>query len=226
MDDKSNLVSSCCCSVVLSVMLTFLVGALRHGQWSPLHSKLQWTLFWHILHLHYFCFCVCDWTTRASHHSTSLVVLHLITFLKLLTSTCHFGVALSSRLAIAIWPFVRVAWTLTHTHFLLSPTQTWNPVCLLAAYYIPSLKSIIVTGSVLLISRLYMWCHWRLSHLDWKIQSAKGQGWAWHVGIYLETSEAKKRVWRAENGRKPLYLSQYCQIVKCTVAPDTVSAFI
>lgn len=117
MDDKSNLVSSCCCSVVLSVMLTFLVGALRHGQWSPLHSKLQWTLFWHILHLHYFCFCVCDWTTRASHHSTSLVVLHLITFLKLLTSTCHFGVALSSRLAIAIWPFVRVAWTLTHNNF-------------------------------------------------------------------------------------------------------------
>lgn len=57
-------------------------------------------------------------------------------------------------------------------------------------------------------------------------QSAKGQGWTWHVGIYLETSKAKKRVWHAENNRKPLYLSQYCQIVKCTVARDTVSAFI
>lgn len=126
----------------------------------------------HHITLGYFCFSVCDWTTQASHHSTSLVVLHLITFLKLLTSThktCHFGVALSSRLAIAIWPFVRVAWTLTHTHFLLSPTQTWNPVCLLAVYYIPSLKGIIVIGSVFLISRLFMWCDWRLSHLDWKI---------------------------------------------------------
>lgn len=168
-------------------MLTFLVGALRHGQWSPLHSKLHWTVLTRHITLGYFCFSVCDWTTRASHHSTSLVVLHLTTFLKLLTSThktCHFGVALSSRLAIAIWPFVRVAWTLTHTHFLLSTTQTWNPVCLLAAYYIPSLKGIIVIGSVLLISHAFSFnvvllviISPRLKNPQDFPQSAKGQGW-------------------------------------------------